>query len=349
MRGLIRILNVSALVLVLVICAFLLDRTLNPNKFGRHSVQQASAESTETKDEVVNINDVLPTVESSEGGGMNKTSDMASSDYRQVSGSGTLVDNSSSKNTAGQPASQNYDFKEEMYPYRAMLSAAQKKVYDQIYENANSQKADIVLCEKLNQEDTKNVMTAVYNDHPELFWLNTDYSYAYTGGGTVVSVTLQFNETKDDLMTSRSKFLDAAGNIINGASGLSSDLEKEKYVYKALENLVEYDEKADMNQSAYSALVNKKSVCAGYSRAFQYIMMQLNIPCYFCSGYANGGPHAWNIVKIDGKFYNADLSWDDSLGEASKSISYTYFNLTDVQISIDHTRRDMSVKLVKCN
>jgi transglutaminase/protease-like cytokinesis protein 3 len=230
-----------------------------------------------------------------------------------------------------------------------MLTDTQKNVYDQIYENINQLSKDVTLCTQLDTDGIKNVMTAVYNDHPELFWVDTSYSFGYTSKGTVISVTLQYNSTADSLQTSRTAFLNAAGKIINGASSYASDLDKEKYVYKALQNLATYDENADLNQSAYSALVNGKSVCAGYSRAFQYIMMQLNVPCYFCSGYANGGYHAWNIISIDGKYYNADLSWDDSLGELSNTVSYSYFNISDTTISVDHTRRELSVNLPKCS
>lgn len=346
MKRAVVLLRMSIITLIIVMCIFIVNKIFNPDI--DIEVQQQTTGASQDEG-IVNIDDILPTVDSSSGGGMNKVNDNVSSDYKPVTSSGKLVTGSSSDNSAGKPASGSYEFDEIMYPYRAMLDSMQQKVYDQIYENANSLTENVVLCEKLTPDGVKKVMTSVYNDHPELFWLDTDYSYSYTSSKTVVSVTLQFNETKNDYMKSKSKFLDAAAVIINKASGFATDLEKEKYVYKALQNSVEYDENAAMNQSAYSALVNKKSVCAGYSRAFQYIMMQLNIPCYFCSGNANGGLHAWNIVKIDGKYYNVDISWDDSIGEVANTISYTYFNLTDAQISVDHTRRDMSVNLVKCN
>lgn len=77
-------------------------------------------------------------------------------------------------------------------------------------------------------------------------------------------------------------------------------------------------------------------------------MQKLNIPCYFCMGTSNGGNHAWNIVRIDGKYYNVDLSWDDTLGEATGQISYSYFNLSDNTFGLDHTRSGLSKKLPNC-
>lgn len=104
-----------------------------------------------------------------------------------------------------------------------------------------------------------------------------------------------------------------------------------------------YDLTADMNQSAYSALVNGKSVCAGYARAYQYLLQQLGIPCYYCTGYS-GGDHAWNIVKLEDGYYNVDVTWDDAA-----AIRYDYFNKTDADFASTHVRQNLSVYLPACN
>ena len=98
-----------------------------------------------------------------------------------------------------------------------------------------------------------------------------------------------------------------------------------------------------MNQSVYSALVNGKTVCAGYARAFQYLLQQLGIPCYYCTGYA-GEAHAWNIVALDDGYYNVDVTWDDSDGGR-----YDYFNKTDTDYADSHIRQELSVYLPPCN
>ena len=69
------------------------------------------------------------------------------------------------------------------------------------------------------------------------------------------------------------------------------------YVHDRLISRISYSKAATMNQSAYSALVGGKTVCAGYARAFQYLMQKLGIPCYYCTGFA-GENHAWNIIKL---------------------------------------------------
>ena len=77
--------------------------------------------------------------------------------------------------------------------------------------------------------------------------------------------------------------------------GYYTDYDKEREAHDALIGSVRYDANAPMNQSAYSALVYGRTVCAGYARALQYVLQQLDIPCYYVTGYA-GENHAWNIV-----------------------------------------------------
>lgn len=347
MRDIFKFLKTSVLILALVVCVYILGETYSSSI---HNAVYTSTSSQNRTDEIVaNLGDVLATVEQEEpgGGGSDKVNDSVKSDYQPAQGTGQLVDENKPQETESSAAS-SYDFPETMYPYHAMLSDGQKDVYNQIYEAVLELKEDVALCRQLDQSSIKNVMNAVFNDHPELFWLDTGYSYGYTSKGTVISVMLKYNETAQTLQTSKTKFLNAAAGVINGASTLTDDREKEQYVYKTLQNMCIYDENSALNQSAYSVLINGSSVCAGYSRAFQYIMQQLNIPCYFCTGYANGGYHAWNIVCIDGKYYNVDLSWDDSLGDISNTFSYAYFNLTDKAISVDHTRRELSLNLPEC-
>ena len=156
-----------------------------------------------------------------------------------------------------------------------------------------------------------------------------------------VHITLQFNETYQDINSSKNKFEQKTIEIINGASKLSTDYEKEKYVYDAIIDATEYDIDASVNQSPYSALVNGKSVCAGYARAFQYIMIRLGVPTYYCAGMSKG--HAWNIVKLENGYYHVDLTWDEE-----NNSSYEYFNRTDDSLGRGHNRSGYSVLLPKC-
>lgn len=228
------------------------------------------------------------------------------------------------------------------YPYYAMLSENGKSLYRQIYANALSLNSVFAPAQDISVSEIRNIFAAVYNDHPELFWLHTTYTCKYMADGQCVEIGLQFNRTAQDLDYAKAEFEQRAAAITGGAQNLGSDYEKEKYVHDMLLAQVEYSLSAEMNQSAYSALVNGKTVCAGYARAFQYLMQQLQVPCYYCTGFA-GENHAWNIILLDDGYYNVDTTWDDT-GEGS----YDYFNKTDEDYADTHIRQELSVYLPPC-
>lgn len=229
------------------------------------------------------------------------------------------------------------------YPYYAMLDETGQHLYRQIYANALALNESFAPIEDISVSGLRDVFAAVYNDHPELFWMETAYACKFKRSGECVEIDLQFNSTSGNLSQSKSTFESKVKEITDGAQGLESNYEKEKYVHDSLVANIDYVSSAPMNQSAYSALVNGKTVCAGYARAFQYILQQLGIPCYYCTGYA-GESHAWNIVALEDGYYNVDVTWDDA-----GSGTYEYFNKSDWEYAGNHLRQELSVNLPPCN
>ncbi len=72
-------------------------------------------------------------------------------------------------------------------------------------------------------------------------------------------------------------------------------------------------------QSAYGALINKKCVCQGYAEAYKLILDSIGIECAVICGKIRGSAeyHAWNVIRINGKAYHVDVTWD-SLGGGVK-------------------------------
>lgn len=237
----------------------------------------------------------------------------------------------------------NYDFDTDYYPYYGMLSQNEQTLYKQIYANASALSIAFIPDIEISKDKINTIIEAVYYDHPELFYLDNSYSYKYTSSGNVAQITLEYTFTSNTIDDANIEFNSSANKIINEALKLSTDYQKEKYVHDTLLEMITYNKNADLNQSAYSALVNNSSVCAGYTKAFQYIMTKLNIPTFYVTGDADGS-HAWNIIKLDDGYYNVDLTWDDS--ELS---NYKYFNISDKILSKSHTRTSLSIYLPECN
>lgn len=235
----------------------------------------------------------------------------------------------------------NLNFDSIFYPYYQMLDPKGQHLYRQIYANAAACNAAFVPIEAVPVSELKNVIMAVYNDHPELFWLNTVFTCKYDQNKICAELELEFNMTLEELTPASRTFYNVTNEILSQVQGLSVN-EKERRLHDLLIERVEYDKGVDKNQSAYSALVDGKSVCAGYARAYQYLMQRTGIPCFYCTGYA-GTDHAWNIVGLDDGYYNVDVTWDDTEGG-----QYDYFNKTDEAYADTHVRRELSVNLPKC-
>ena len=77
-------------------------------------------------------------------------------------------------------------------------------------------------------------------------------------------------------------------------------------------------------------MINKTAVCQGYASLFYRLALDTGVDTRVISGEA-GGPHAWNIVKLNGKYYNLDSTWD-----AGRS-AYAYF-LKNTNDFDDHVR-----------
>ncbi len=226
----------------------------------------------------------------------------------------------------------NLKFDSKYNPYYAKLNNNEKLLYKQIYANAVKLNSTFIPVVNLDVETTNKVLESVCNDHPELYFLENSFKYKYTYDNICRQITLKFNS----LDKADKKFDEEIDNIVKVANTFNTDLEKEQYVHDTLIDKINYDSNAEYNQSAYSALVNNNTVCAGYAKAFQLIMNKLNIPTYYVTGTANGEHHAWNIVKLDGEYYNVDLTFDDTADK------YKYFNKSNDEFSLTHSISDLS-------
>ena len=63
-------------------------------------------------------------------------------------------------------------------------------------------------------------------------------------------------------------------------------------------------------------------------------MDKLNIPCTVII--SNSMDHAWNMVKVGGKWYHIDVTWDDPVNDTYGKARHDYFMLSDNAISNDN-------------
>lgn len=86
--------------------------------------------------------------------------------------------------------------------------------------------------------------------------------------------------------------------------GKGSKKAKVRKVYDYLIRYMRYDGRY---YNPYYAFIKGRGNCMCYALAFQRLMQEMKIPCR----YVKGKNHAWNKVKLSGKWYKVDVTLDD--------------------------------------
>ncbi len=101
----------------------------------------------------------------------------------------------------------------------------------------------------------------------------------------------------------------------------------------------------DQTYEYYGAdvLFRGKGVCDAYSKAFKLLCETAGITAERVSSFAQN--HAWNVMELDGMWYQVDVTWDDPSGgtaAVSGNEDHCYYCLSDDVLYLDHTRYDAS-------
>ena len=142
-----------------------------------------------------------------------------------------------------------------------------------------------------------------------------NYYYYYEGDLCYIDITYEF-----EYKTTAQQEAELDKAVKNLLSKLdldgNTDYQKVKAIYDYLcENITYdydnlYDDSHRLKYTAYAALINHTSVCQGYATLFYRLALELGVDSRIIIGIGNGGLHSWNIVALDGKYYNLDATWD---------------------------------------
>lgn len=150
----------------------------------------------------------------------------------------------------------------------------------------------------------------VINEHPELYYVESTFTY-YFDGSKVTKIIVKYSSKYDTAAFNRA-VEDALSVIDDGMT----DLEKAIALHEYLVLNCEYDYDnylkntlPKVSYSAYGILVNRTGVCQGYALAYKLLLERAGIECYMVTSKAMN--HAWNLISLDGEYYQVDTTWDD--------------------------------------
>ncbi|MCM1578106.1 MAG: hypothetical protein NC078_04825 [Ruminococcus sp.] len=191
------------------------------------------------------------------------------------------------------------------YSYQ-QLNAAEQKLYKDILEAAKSIRLKVDVDETVTDEMWVKVFGMVYNQEPELFWLSA---------ARMAKGKLWYWEIERDIIDGMQKEIDAkVSEILTAVQGMS-DWEKLEYFhdYIVLHNNFVKDDNSTTT-TIYNSFIGGNIQCAGYAKAMHYLCDLSGIEAMTIVGTnSENSSHAWNVVKVEGKWYNLDTTWDDPI------------------------------------
>lgn len=245
------------------------------------------------------------------------------------------------------------------YAYN-LLTEQEKEIYVEIL-GALEQLAEDVIVSSSDVDQVVKIHEYVCADNPELFWVNGYQIVPYEMAGKTVKVKYSglYTMKKGEKENYQLALERAVEPWLAEIAKCEGEYAKVKKAYELIILNTEYAPQVKESQNVLSVFLEGKSVCQGYAEAFQYLCKHSGIQNILVVGEANNGndtqPHAWNLVSIDGSYYQFDITWGDPnyqvsenvVDEVNWNISYKYFGLTDKEMSENHTMQ-MEMEVPEC-
>lgn len=168
----------------------------------------------------------------------------------------------------------------------------------------------------------KDVFYKVYYQNPYIMGIQ-GFSYDYEK----LCLHVDYLYDRDTLADKQAAVTARAAEIVDSLITEDMDTqEKIRALYLYLEEHAVYDDDAlaqarengfvktaDFSHedafNTYGVLVDEKGVCMSYAYAFRMLCDLSGVDCIVATGYLDGNlPHAWNMVKIDGQWYEIDCT-----------------------------------------
>lgn len=197
--------------------------------------------------------------------------------------------------------------------YFNLLGEENRRIYREMLSGIQNRENNFYLT-TAEESRINKAYHALLKDHPELFWVHNRqevYTTSYQGSD-YCEFSPGYTYTDQEVTEIQQAMSNATQEVYNLIPEGADTYEKVKTVYSYLIDTAEYASSED-DQNIAGIFWKGQAVCAGYARAVQYLLEQLDIPCIYVEGDTRDSTegHAWDIVQIDGQYYYVDATNGD--------------------------------------
>ena len=222
--------------------------------------------------------------------------------------------------------------------YYNQLNKSQQKAYHAMKTGLLAL-APSFLVPRLSGKELADIYFMLRMDCPEIFY-TVSYKYRFYKEAENVELIPEYLFQKSKIMDHK-KAMDARVKKLARQAERLTEKEKELFIHDFICRNVRYDKlKKPYSHEIIGPLGQGVGVCEGIAKSVKILCDALGIWCIIALSEANKEKniryrHAWNVIRIDGKYYHLDVTFDNTLGRG-EDVRYDYFNLNDAQIFRDH-------------
>lgn len=195
------------------------------------------------------------------------------------------------------------------------------------------------------KDDIGDIVTSIIEKNAQLFYIEREYRVSYTEQTNETnSIIFCFKYSDSELGIKVNDFNSRVQLIVDEVMKSETDFDKIHSCHDYIVKNYSYDETKG-SSDAYNMLLTGKGTCMAYTELFGYIMKQCGIECTVAKSEEIN--HIWNVVLLDGEYYNVDVTWDDPIGGVSFSTNHKYLLKSDYYFDLHkHEGRESEAECI---
>ena len=188
----------------------------------------------------------------------------------------------------------------------------------------------------IKPEELSYLFSSVIKDDPYLFFVDTNMTYSFTPGGYVLTLRPTYSIKGEEVFFAWEYCREWVRSIAREAEKFEDDGQKATYLHDRLCLFIEYDQSLE-SDDLFDLLLLGRGTCQAYTQAYTAVLRECGIEAHFVA--SDSIEHIWNCLLVDGEWYHADLTWDDSASVEAGKISRRHLLLSD-RAALERGHRD---------
>lgn len=194
----------------------------------------------------------------------------------------------------------------------------------------------------IHKNDVSKIVTSIIEKNPQLFYVEKEYKVSYSEqSNEAFSIYFSFKYNNSELGIKVNDFNSRIQLITDEIMKSETAFDKIHSCHDYIVKNYSYDETKG-SADVYNMLLTGQGTCMAYTGLFGYVMSQCGIENTIAKSEQLN--HIWNVVKLNGEYYNVDVTWDDPIGGVSFSTSHKYLLKSDYYFDLHkHEGRESEI------